>query len=473
MTASATMTTTSRTSRGFRPRAIAAVTAATVLVASIAPAHAQGIPSIRDAEIEALLKDYSRPIFKVAGLGGQNIVMRIVRQDSFNAFVVDGRSVFVNHGTLTQAKTPNEVIGVIAHETGHITGGHLAALRARIARDQTKALLVTLLGIGLMVGGAVSHQDNVREAGGIGQGVLLGGNDMIMRSILSERRAQESAADQAGLKFLAMTRQSGQGMLATFERFARDEYISDTYKDPFVRSHPIATERLAQLRERVAQSAYVNTLDPPALQLRHDMMRAKISGFLERPQVVANRYPAKDQSLPARYARAIAANCSGKCATAIGQLDALIQEQPNNPYFWELKGQLLYLSGKPAEALAPSRKAVQLTGGEDMLIQTQLAQVLIGLKDTASTDEAMKILRRVVTAETDDSAPHRLLAEALYRKQQFPQSELAQAQAQFIDGDIKQAKIFAKRAQVKLASGSPEWIRAEDIINYKDPNPGG
>jgi predicted Zn-dependent protease len=162
---------------------MAVVYGLTVCFAS-SPAMAQGIPLIRDTEIENLLKDYSRPIFKAAGLGS-HISMRIVRHESFNAFVVDGLNVFMNTGTILTAKTPNEVIGVIAHETSHITGGHLAALRARVARDQTKALLLMVLGIGLMVGGAASGGDSAREMGGVGTGVAMGGQDVLIRSLLS------------------------------------------------------------------------------------------------------------------------------------------------------------------------------------------------------------------------------------------------------------------------------------------------
>ena len=178
--------------------------------------------------------------------------MRIVRHDSFNAFVVDGRNVFINTGTLMQAKTPNEVIGVIAHETGHITGGHMAQLRSRIARDQTKSLLLTILGIGLMVGGAMSGGDTAREIGGAGGGLMMGGNDMLMRSLLSERRAQESAADQAGLRLLEATQQSGRGMLETFERFARAGILSGKLPGS-VRAQPSGGRRPPrQLRENVA-----------------------------------------------------------------------------------------------------------------------------------------------------------------------------------------------------------------------------
>ncbi|KAB2920584.1 MAG: M48 family metallopeptidase [Hyphomicrobiaceae bacterium] len=455
--------------RKWRAAAMAGIYAVSVCIASVSPAVAQGIPLIRDTEIENLLKDYSRPIFRAAGLGSQNISMRIVRHESFNAFVVDGRNVFINSGTLMQAKTPNEVIGVIAHETGHIKGGHLAALRARIARDQTKALLLAILGIGLMVGGAMSGGDSAREIGSAGSGVLTGGNELIMRSLLSERRAQESAADQAGLRYLEATKQSGRGMLETFERFAQQEFWSDKDLDPFVRSHPVAANRLAQLRENVAKSPYADQKDPPQLQLRHDLVRAKISGYLERMQTVLNRYPARDNSLPARYARAIARNCSGKCIQAMGEVDALIKDRPDHPYFWELKGNLYYWVGQYQESIPHLRKALQLAGGNEPLMQAELAQSMIATDNMALVDEAIALLRRSMLGDEFNAMAYHQLAKAFYKKQQFAQSELAAAQAHFIEGNVKQAQIFAKRAMAKLPRGSPEWIRAEDIVNYKEP----
>jgi len=445
-----------------------AIIYALAATAAASPASAQGIPLIRDTEVENLLKDYSRPIFKAAGLGS-HVTMRIVRHESFNAFVIDGLNVFMNTGTILQAKTPNEVIGVIAHEAGHITGGHMAALRSRIARDQTKALLLMVLGIGLMVGGAVSGGDSAREAGSAGGGIMLGGQEMVMRSMLSERRAQESAADQAGLKFLEATRQSGRGMLETFEGFAQQEYVSATHQDAFVRSHPVAADRIARLRDFVTKSPYVDQKDPPALQLRHDMARAKISGYLEGRQTVLNRYPATDNSLPARYARAIARNCSGKCDQAMGEVDALIKEKPDNPYFWEVKGSFYYWSGKQRDAIVNLRKALQLAGGNESLMQFELAQAMLATEDAALLDESMSLLRKAILTDPTHAASHHQLATAFYRKGQFPQADLSAAQGHFSEGNIKQAQTFAGRALVKLPRGSPDWIRAEDITKYKAP----
>jgi predicted Zn-dependent protease len=447
--------------------ALAAVLATTALLPT--PASAQGIPLIRDTEIENVLKDYARPIFRAAGLGANNIAIRIVRHDSFNAFVADGRNVFINSGTITIAKSPNEVIGVLAHETGHITGGHLAALRGRIARDQTKILLVTVLGIGAMIAGATSSNASTRELGGAGQGVLLGGNEIVMRSLLSERRSQEAAADQAGLQFLNTTKQSGRGMLETFERFAQQEYVSDQYRDPFVRSHPVATERLAQLRERVEKSPNYALKDDPALQFRHDMIRAKIYGYLERTQTVLNKYPASDTTLPARYARAIARNCSGGCTQSVAEVDALIKEQPNNPYFHELKGSMQFRQGLYRDSIPNLRKALQLSGGEESLMQANLAQALVAADDPALIDEALALLRRSVVRDGDNSRAYTTLSTALYKKGQYPQAEYAAAQSNFIEGNFKQAQIFAKRAQTKLPQGSPEWNKAEEIVSFKIP----
>jgi predicted Zn-dependent protease len=432
------------------------------------PAAAQGLPLIRDTEIENLLSDYAKPIFRSAGLGSGRIKMRIVQNEAFNAFVLDGRNVFVHTGTLMQAQTPNEVIGVIAHETGHITGGHMAALRARIAKDQTRALLAQILGIGLMVAGGVAGGDSASELGGAGQGILYGGGEIVMRSLLAERRQQESAADQAGLTFLNATKQSGRGMLETFERFAQQEYVSDAHKDAFARSHPLSTDRLARLRQLVEASPYYASKDPPQLQLRHDLMRAKLSGYLERPQIVYNRYPVTDNSLPARYARAIARffqGGPGGLEGALADVESLLRERPDYAYFWEVKGDLLMRSGKMREAIPSLRQALKLDP-EASLIRVQLASALQSTEGAEANNESVALLRKSLL-DDENSRAYRLLATGYYKQGKRPEADAMIAQAYFLEGDLKQAQIFAKRAQTQLRSGSPEWLKNDDIINYK------
>ncbi len=456
-----------KTSQSIARAALCGFCAAAVLGTSV-PAKAQGLPLIRDTEIENLLADYSKPIFRAAGLGTGRIKIRIVQNEAFNAFVLDGRNVFVHTGTLMQAETPNEVIGVIAHETGHITGGHMAALRARIAKDQTRALLAQILGIGLMVAGGVSGGGNANEISNAGQGIMYGGNQIVMRSLMAERRQQESAADQAGLTFLNATKQSGRGMVVTFERFAQQEYISDAHKDAFARSHPLSTERLARLRKLVESSPYYGNKDSPKLQLRHDLMRAKLSGYMEAPQVVYNRYPLTDNTLPARYARAIARffqGGPGSLEGALAEVDSLLRDRPDYPYFWEVKGDLLMRSGKMRDAIPALRQALKLDP-DASLIQVQLATALQSMEGTAAVNELVALLRKSLV-DDENSRAYRLLATGYYKQGKRPEADAMIAQAYFLEGDLKQAQQFAKRAQTQLRSGSPEWLKNDDIINFK------
>lgn len=457
-----------------RVRGVAAAVVALAVLAMGLPSQAvaQGLPLIRDSEIEALLMEYAQPIFRVAGLGSGRVSVRIVKNEAFNAFVLDGSNVFVHTGTLLQAQTPNEVIGVIAHESGHIAGGHMAALRARIAKDQTRALLTQILGIGAMIAGGVAGGEGGREVMSGGQAVMQGGNDVIMRGLLSERRSQESAADQAGLKYLSATRQSGKGMLETFERFAQQEYVSDQFKDPFVRSHPVAADRLARLRDLAAASPYFETKDPAALQLRHDLMRAKLSGYLERPGIVMNRYPPSDTSLPARYARAVARffqGGAGALEAALVELDGLIRERPDYAYFYELKADLLMRSGKFADAIPNLRQALKLAP-DSPLMRVQLATALQQQGGDAGVTESVTLLRKSIVEDQNANA-FRMLASAYYKQGKGPEADAMTAQAYFLEGNLKQSQIFAKRAQAGLKPGSPEWLKNDDIINFK-PQPG-
>jgi predicted Zn-dependent protease len=461
--------------RTRRPSSLPQLRAVTLALIALAialpePVKAQGLPLIRDTEIENLLNDYARPVFKAAGLGSGRVAVRIVNNEAFNAFVVDGRNVFIHTGALMQAQTPNEVIGVLAHEAGHIAGGHMAALRARIAKDQTRALIAQILGIGLMVAGGVAGGDSGRDIGGAGQSVLYGGNAVIMRGLTAERRSQESAADQAGLSYLNATGQSGQGMLATFERFAGQELFSDQNRDPFARTHPVATDRLARLRQLVEGSPFYTVVDSPELQLRHDMMRAKLSGYIESPQTVLNRYPATDQSIPARYARSVARfriGGNGGLENALLEADQLIKTDPKNPYFWELKADFLQKSGKWTESIPFLRKALQLSGNDAPLISVQLAQGMLQSKQPELLEEAITLLRKAINREGENATAYNMLGQAYYDKGLIPQAELARAQGLFYFGAIKQAQEFARRAQGALKPGSPEWVKADDIVNYK------
>jgi predicted Zn-dependent protease len=451
-------------------RAIALLTAVAVGTAGIAPAYAQdsstrGMPIIRDAEIEQLLRDYAQPVLRAAGLAKQNVRVVVLSDRSFNAFVMDGRHIFVNAGTLFDAKTPNEVIGVFAHETGHLAGGHLQRLREQLASAQTASIIALLAGIGAAVAGSRAGAGG----GDIGMAAIMAPQQAIMRSVLSYVRTQEDQADHAGVKFLNATGQSPRGMVDLFKRLSSESLFNSRYIDPYMQTHPMPAERVAALETVAKGSPYWDRKDPPELQLRHDMMRAKLSGFLERPDTVARRYPANDHSLPARYARAISTYRNADLRQAIVQIDSLIQAQPSNPYFYELKGQALLEGGHPSEAVAPLRHAVQLSHN-NALIEIMLAQALNATGNAKLSEEAVAMLRAAIIREPEAPNAYSQLAVAYGRKGDLANADLASAQAAFSRGDIKTARQLAARAKTRLPVGSPAWVRADDIVNVKPPN---
>src|SRR6266851_4664110 len=450
-------------------RAIALITAA-AMVASVGPASSQdpqkGLPIIRDAEIEQLLRDYTQPILRVAGLAQQNIRVVIINDRAFNAFVADGRRIFVNVGALMEAKTPNEIIGVFAHETGHIAGGHLARMREEIARAETSAIIAMLLGVGAMVAGARAGAGS--GIGQVGAAAISAPQSIAMRSLLSYVRAQEEQADRAGVKFLTATGQSAKGMYDTFKRLADQVLYQVRYMSPYLQTHPLPSERVAALEGLAKSSPYWDHKDQPALQARHDLMRAKLYGFLERPEGVARRYPLSDTSLAARYARAISAYRFFDPRGALAQIDALIQAQPQNPYFYELKGQALLEAGKPAEAVAPLRHAAQLAPNP-ALIQVMLGQALVATHDRAQLDEAVTILQAAVVREPESPEGFMQLAMAYGQKNDLARADLASAQAAFVRGDLKTAREIAARAKTRFPVGSPGWVKADDLASLKPP----
>jgi predicted Zn-dependent protease len=450
--------------RAFTPaaRAVALATAAAFALAQ--PAASQGLPLIRDAEIEQLMRDYTQPVLKAAGLSQQNVQVVIINDRSFNAFVMDGRRIFVNSGALMDAATPNHIIGVLAHETGHISGGHLSKLREQLALAQTQSIIAMLVGLGAMVAAARSGPDS--GMGQVGVAALSAPQEIIRRNLLAYARTQEEAADRAGVKFLNATGQSAKGMHDTFKRFAEQILFQRSSIDPYVQSHPMPSERVAALQELAKSSPHWDRKDPPDLQLRHDLMRAKLFGFMERPDTVARRYPQTDQSLAARYARAISAYRHSNVRGAVGQVEALIQAQPNNPYFYELKGQALLESGHPAEAIAPLRRAAQLAT-HPALIQIMLAQALIATSDAKHADEAVSLLRAALVKEPEAAEGYAQLAMAYGKKGDYAQADLASAQAAFARGDNKTARELAARAKTRFPVGSPGWVKADDIVIVK------
>jgi predicted Zn-dependent protease len=445
--------------------ALATALALAVVSASL-PARAQtganaGIPLIRDAEIEQLLRDYTKPILHVAGLTNQNIHVVIINDRSFNAFVMDAHHIFVNAGALMETKTPNELIGVFAHETGHIVGGHLSKMRQELANAQTAAIVAMLLGAGAIA--ASARSGNV-DMGNAGMAVFSAPQSYVLHSLLAYQRAQEDYADRAGVKFLTLTGQSAKGMYDVFKRFADETMFESKYIDPYAQNHPMPQERMAAL-ENLVHTQYWDKKDPPELQFRHDMMRAKLYGYMDRPAEVLRRYPQSDTNIPARYARAISTYRFGDLRDAIARIDDLIRAMPNYPYFYELKGQALLEAGHAAEAIPPLRRAVQLAP-DPALIQIALGQALIATNNPKMADEAIPLLHAALIKEPEAADAYTQLAMAYGRKNDLADADLASAQAAFARGDNKTARELAERAKQRFPIGSPGWVKADDIVAF-------
>ena len=440
--------------------------AAAIGLSAALPAAAQGrLAIVRDAEIEALVRDYARPILKAAGLSSSGIEIVLINDPSFNAFVL-GRRIFINTGALMTAETPNEIIGVIAHEAGHIAGGHQQRLREQLARAQTMALVASALGLGAVAAGAMAKSGEMARAGA---GIMAGGGEAARRSLLGYQRTEEAAADRSAITYLDRTGQSAKGMLTTFGRFQNALSLSGTRFDPYLQSHPMPRDRIANMEELARASPDFGKVDAPELQLRHDMMRAKIAAFTQNMGSTARMFRKSPTGLPTLYGDAIATYLRGNPRSALAKADALIKSSPKNPYFRELRGDILIKANRAEDAAESYAAAVKLDPARSGVLQIGYAQALIATGEPAALQKAVSIATRAVDSDRDNPDAYQVLAQAYGRLGDEAEAELATAEGYFAGGKYQDAKIFAGRAQQKLKPKSPPWLRAQDILNFKMP----
>ena len=435
---------------------------AVIAFAGAVSAYAQNVPVVRDAEIEALVRDYARPIFKAAGLSTSGIRIVLVNDSSFNAFVA-GRRLFINTGALMQSETPNEIIGVIAHEAGHLAGGHQEKLREQLERSKTMAIVASLLGVGAIAAGAAT---NSRGLAGAGMGLATGGGEVAQRSLLSYQRGEEMTADRSAITYLNATGQSGMGMLKTFERFQSALSLSGAQVDPYRISHPMPQDRISNLKDLIEKSPYRDKTDPPALQQRHDMMRVKIAAYTDGQSAVSRLMRKIADPLAVKYGDAQVSYLYGSLSSALGKTDALIKAQPKNPYFQELRGDILMKANKPKEAAAAYARAVSLDPVKSGLLPVSYGQALMAEGTPDSLKKAVAQIQIGLERDRENSAAYRYLAQAYGEQGDVGKAELATAEAYFQGGAYRDAKIFAMRAQKNFKRGEPAWLRAQDIIGY-------
>ncbi len=428
--------------------------AATIGLPLAAAAQGGSMSVVRDAEIEATIRAYADPIFTVANQEASNIEVHLIEDDRINAFVAPGLNMFINTGLLMKSDSPNQVIGVIAHETGHISGGHLVHFQDALRNATIENIACMLMTVGA----------TVASGGGTGPLPAICG-EIAKRGLLKYSRVQESAADQAGMKFLDATHQSSRGLLEFFKKLEGQEFLLSTNQDPYLRTHPLTTDRIDSVAQHVAQSPYSDVPDSPDLIVLHERMLAKLKGFLWPLGRVLQIYPEKDVSVPARYARAIAYFRVSRLKESLALMDGLLAESPDDPFFLEQKGQILFQNGKLAEALPLYQKAVDLRPRE-ALLRLELGQVQIETEQQEFVKPAILNLEQAANGEPNNPQTWRLLAVAYGRDGDTGMSALAKAEEAMAQGDAKEARAQADLALNRgLPDGSPGWIRAQDILS--------
>jgi predicted Zn-dependent protease len=427
------------------------------LLGSAMPAAAQGGPQslslVRDSEIENTIRFYVTPIFRFAGLDPDNVQIHLVNDRRLNAFVANGQHIFINTGLLIASQNALQVIGVIAHETGHIHGGHLVRARDAIRNAQIQSLIALALG----VGAAVAARD-----GGAAMATLGLGSKIVEGTYLKYSRTQEQSADQFALTALDNEHISARGLLEFFQILENQEFLVSDRQDPYMRTHPLTQDRIEFVRNHVEKSPYSNAKLPAIYDELHQRMRAKLIGFIEAPSRTFSLYKESDQSIPARYARAVAYHKAASTQKALAEIDGLIAERPKDPYFHELKGQILFEVGRPAESVTSYERAVQLLP-QDALIRTNLGQSLVALDTPQTDDKAIANLNEASRRDPDYPPTWRLLGIAYGRRGNIGMASLALAENALLVGDIKSARAQAARADRLLPKGSPGWNRVQDI----------
>ncbi|HVK81049.1 MAG TPA: M48 family metalloprotease [Verrucomicrobiae bacterium] len=427
--------------------------AALAIVAWPNAASAQGL--IRDAEIEDTLHVYTNPLLVAAGLNPDDVELYIISDPSINAFVSGGQNIFVHTGLILAAETPNEIIGVLAHETGHISGGHLA--RSREAMGQAMGPMLISLGLGVLAIAAGAPQ--------AGAALIAGSQQFAMSNFVRHTQVQESAADQAGADFLERSGQSGEGLISFFNRNMRPYEFMTRRMPPYMMTHPYSSDRVEALRQRVGNNPHRDAVDTPDNLRRFQFMQAKLVGFIQTQGQTLARYPVRDQSQPARYARAVAYYRASDLPRSRQELDSLIAEDPRNPYFQELMGQVLFENGRAEESIAYHRRSLELDPGQPLL-QVNLARALIAARERQGADEAIELLQQVVTREQDNAFAWRELAQARDLRGEQGLAELASAEQNFAIGDYGSALNFAERARRTLPRNTPSYQRATDIVTF-------
>lgn len=418
--------------------------------AAASPANAQSV--LRDSETELLFKDVSKPLIEAAGLAPNSVRVVLLNDPEINAFVATGQTVYIQSGLLVAADNVNQLQGVIAHELGHVAGGH--AIRMAQGTGEATGITIATLVLGALAVAA--------GAGDAGMGIMMAGQRAALGSFLAFTRAQESSADAAGASYLSKAGISGKGTLEFFKKLENQEYRLAVYRtDSYDSTHPISSERISALTEKFKSDPAWNRPIDPKLEARFERVKAKLQGFIDPKQALI-KYPETDKSVPGHYARAYAYHIGAYPDKALSEADALLATAPQDPFFLELKGQILLESGKPKEAIAPLRQSVK--EAPDMaLIAGMLGHALIATDDPANFVEAKQVLKAAVGRDNENPFAWYQLGIIYDREGDYGRAALATAERSNLEGNPKLALASAEMAMKAIPSGSADYLRAQDI----------
>ncbi len=441
---------------GVMSKILRAVAVPVLALALPFTASAQGL--IRDAEIEQILRDYCDPLFEAAGLKPADVKIYIVQDESLNAAAAGGQNMFINTGLIMAAETPEELKGVIGHETGHMALGH--SITRQAAYESSGGVSLVTMGLG-----ALALFAGAPDAA---MALFASAPQFQMLSFFKHTRPEEAAADLFGVGLMEKTGQSADGNVSFMEKFRYQELMSESRREPYFRAHPISSDRVSTIAKRAKEISEKARPQTPEEILQMKMMQAKLVGFIGPANRVLSRYPSSDKSMPAKYARAIAAYRAVDIKAALTMTDELIAADPTDPYFYELKGQILFESGKAPESIPPHRKSVELAP-QHALLKVNLARSLLGTKSDDDVKEAEGLLVDAISLEPDNAFAWNQLAIAYARQGRIGDADLATAEEAYNVGNMPRANVFAQRALKNLKLDTPNGQRADDILAMSDP----
>lgn len=426
---------------------------ACVVALSMVPRSASAQSILRDAETEAFFREVTDPIFAAAGLTPQNVHMYLLNADSINAFVTGGQNIFIHSGLILKADDVTEFLGVMAHETCHISCGHRVRTADAIGKAGATSILSMVLGAAAILAGGADA----------GMGIMMAGQSVAQGQYLAYSRGQESEADLAGAKYLEATGIPPEGMVRFFEKLRDLEIMAQVRQNPYIRTHPLNRTRILQLQQAVATSPYRGQSPNPEMNEKFNRLKAKLAGYLYKPGRTLRMYPVSDTSQAARYARVYAYHKALEWDLAVQEADALIAAEPNNPYYYEIKGQILFENGKVKESMPVFEQAVALAPHQP-LIATALGQAMVSLEDPEMMEKAVPLLEEATRIDRGNTFAWFNLAKAYSWQGKQPEASLATAERYYSMGAAGQAVMHAERAMQGFKVGTPEWLRAQDIL---------